>query len=215
MFFLYILKFKILKRYILLTTIETKESNGDPVITREYCPINGRFVFTYAIKDSLTDPVNECIAPVSEISNCPNGFELNLRFQQCSFGSLGTLHKFDWLKVPAAYLLNGDLFLSILDLKFQCLGNWASRNGERYLALNIQDSKTAISDVTENIADDIIDDKRRLLYRCAVYSFNNNKNNAINCEIAVIRNKIITILNISKQFSCTKRKPMGIRERCI
>jgi len=71
---------------------------GDPVVAQEYCPLNGRFVFTYSVNDGLADPisnaaetVNECAAPVSELSNCPYGFGLGLHFKRCSFGDLGML----------------------------------------------------------------------------------------------------------------------------
>lgn len=69
---------------------------GDPVVAQEYCPVNGRFVFTYSVNDGLADDhvnvaenVNECHEPVSELSNCPYGFGLGLRFKRCSFGELG------------------------------------------------------------------------------------------------------------------------------
>ena len=77
---------------------ETKELSGDPVVAQEYCPINGRFVFTYSVNDGLTDHVsigenvNECHEPVSELSNCPSGYELGLRFKRCSFGDLGIIN---------------------------------------------------------------------------------------------------------------------------
>lgn len=69
---------------------ETKELNGDTVIAQEYCPVNGRYVFTYSVNDgNVLENVNECHEPVSELSNCPYGFGLGLRFKHCSFGDLG------------------------------------------------------------------------------------------------------------------------------
>jgi hypothetical protein len=37
----------------------------------------------------VAENVNECHEPVSELSNCPYGFGLGLRFKRCSFGELG------------------------------------------------------------------------------------------------------------------------------
>jgi len=89
---------------------KTKELNGDTVIAQEYCPVNGRYVFTYSVNDgNVLENVNECHEPVSELSNCPYGFGLGLRFKHCSFGDL--------------------------EINFQCLGDWIGHNGERYMAL--------------------------------------------------------------------------------
>ena len=83
-------------RFSLIYFAETKEMNGDPVVAQEYCPVNGRFVFTYSANHDLDDHHNlavnvnnECQEPVSELSNCPYGFGLGLRFKRCSFGELG------------------------------------------------------------------------------------------------------------------------------
>ena len=145
---------------------------GDPVVAQEYCPVNGRFVFTYSVNDGLADDhvnvaenVNECHEPVSELSNCPYGFGLGLRFKRCSFGELGKYPvKFFFMfplgkvltnsscqnksNVSSFPFLNGFLlfcsnflffflsfFLSSLEINFQCLGDWIGHNGERYMAL--------------------------------------------------------------------------------
>jgi len=103
---------------------KTKELNGDAVIAQEYCPVNGRYVFTYSINDGL-ESVNECQEPVSELSNCPYGFGLGLRFKRCSFGEL--------------------------EINFQCLGDWVGHNGERYMALlDVQDSNVPLLDTLES-----------------------------------------------------------------
>lgn len=66
------------------------------MVVQEYCPLSGNYVFTYSVNDGLLDlnvaeNVNECHEPVSELSNCPTGYGLNLRFKRCSFGELGEL----------------------------------------------------------------------------------------------------------------------------
>ena len=68
--------------------LETKELSGDEIAPQEYCPVNGRYFFTYSVNDGLEN-VNECHEPVSELSNCPDGSRLNLQFKRCSFGELG------------------------------------------------------------------------------------------------------------------------------
>ncbi|KAK3910670.1 Elongation factor 4 [Frankliniella fusca] len=62
---------------------ETKELDGEDVI-KEYCPISGRFDFTYNVNDGLENK-QECPNSVSELNNCPNGNALNVRFKSCSF----------------------------------------------------------------------------------------------------------------------------------
>lgn len=46
-----------------------------------FCPISGRFRFTY----SANHGEFQCEQPYSELSNCPNGNGLNVRFRQCAF----------------------------------------------------------------------------------------------------------------------------------
>ncbi|EFX85663.1 hypothetical protein DAPPUDRAFT_313799 [Daphnia pulex] len=129
---------------------KTKELTGDPVVAQEYCPVNGRFVFTYSVNDGLADDhvnvaenVNECHEPVSELSNCPYGFGLGLRFKRCSFGEL--------------------------EINFQCLGDWIGHNGERYMALlDVQDTQSTTAVTTAGGVGIINGAERRPRYRCAV-----------------------------------------------
>ena len=95
------------------------------MIAQEYCPVNGRYVFTYSVNDGLAGHVNECHEPVSELSNCPYGFGLGLRFKRCSFGDLGrflyTEPKFQSRR-RLQILSSGPLFLSkILFVSFRFL----------------------------------------------------------------------------------------------
>jgi hypothetical protein len=87
----------------------TKGFLGEPAVSPTYCPFNGAYTFTYSINDGTENSL-ECSQPVSEISDCPYGFGLNLQFKQCSFGDL--------------------------EMSFHCLGDWeGGRAGERYVAL--------------------------------------------------------------------------------
>lgn len=56
-------------------------SNVQPV----YCAINGKFKFTY----SANNGQYTCPRSVSELSNCPFGMGLNVKFTECSFEDLG------------------------------------------------------------------------------------------------------------------------------
>ena len=88
---------------------------GEPAVSPTYCPINGAYSFTYSINDGIENSL-ECPDPSSEISDCPYGFGLNLKFRGCSFGNM--------------------------DMSFHCLGDWEGpRPGQRYLAL--MDTKAA------------------------------------------------------------------------
>ena len=86
---------------------KTKELDGEDVI-KEYCPVSGRFTFTYNVNDGLENK-HECPTPASELDNCPNGNALNVRFRSCSFEN----H----------------------DITFECLGHWTGPDNQRYLAL--------------------------------------------------------------------------------
>lgn len=105
----------------------TKGFLGEPAVSPTFCPINGAYTFTYSVNDGTENSL-ECENPVSEISDCPFGFGFNLQFKQCSFGEM--------------------------ELSFHCLGDWAGREGERFVAL--MDTGAALSD-----------DRPR--YRCALY----------------------------------------------
>ena len=66
----------------------TKENGGIP-ITREMCPIAGRYRFKYNINDGSEEKI-ECNSFSSDLDNCPDGSILKLQFKRCSFESHGT-----------------------------------------------------------------------------------------------------------------------------
>ncbi|XP_042145363.1 uncharacterized protein LOC8051363 isoform X3 [Ixodes scapularis] len=72
-----------------------------------FCPINGRYRFQYRANGEEF----RCAEPFSsELSNCPRGNGLTVRFRQCSFPDF--------------------------DVSFVCLGDWENpRGGDRFLAL--------------------------------------------------------------------------------
>lgn len=93
---------------------------------------------------TVAENVSGCQEPVSELSNCPYGFGLGLRFKRCSFGEL--------------------------EINFQCLGDWIGHNGERYMALlDVQDSQSTTTLTTAGGVGIINGAERRPRYRCALY----------------------------------------------
>ncbi|KAI2811489.1 hypothetical protein BLOT_002666 [Blomia tropicalis] len=74
-------------------------------IEHVFCPFNGRFRFSY----SANNGQQSCDFGYSEMSNCPHGNALNVKFRKCTFPTM--------------------------DINFMCLGDWESPNGDRYLAL--------------------------------------------------------------------------------
>ena len=74
---------------------KTRSFYGNAAITRTYCPLNGRFRFTYSINDGTEDDL-ECHEPVSEASDCPSGYKFDLHFRGCSFPNFG---KFSSVKI--------------------------------------------------------------------------------------------------------------------
>ncbi|RWS03145.1 hypothetical protein B4U79_08850, partial [Dinothrombium tinctorium] len=70
-----------------------------------FCPINGRYRFTYIGHNGEF----RCDQSFSDISNCPHGNALGVRFRHCSFANM--------------------------DTHFLCLGDWENFSGDRYLAL--------------------------------------------------------------------------------
>ena len=63
---------------------EVKTRTNEPQVHPVYCPISGRFSFSYDIDDG-TESVTECVNSDSQISNCPLGFGLHLNFNGCAF----------------------------------------------------------------------------------------------------------------------------------
>ncbi|XP_055925741.1 uncharacterized protein LOC129957449 [Argiope bruennichi] len=70
-----------------------------------FCPISGKFRFTYTASNGEF----RCDQTMSELSNCPDGNTLGVKFRQCSFPDM--------------------------DINFRCLGDWEGTNNDRYLAL--------------------------------------------------------------------------------
>lgn len=121
-------------------------------IEHVFCPINGRFRFAY----SANNGEFHCDQQISELSNCPHGNALGVKFRQCNFPSTGKCHTFvfsfaylscagtgyqclrSFIFSPAMrfvvvnYCYNFGLFS---DIHFLCLGDWESHTGDRYLAL--------------------------------------------------------------------------------
>ncbi|XP_075218915.1 uncharacterized protein LOC142323319 isoform X2 [Lycorma delicatula] len=90
---------------------KTKELGGEE-IRKEYCPIHGKFSFTYNINDGSENKI-ECDNQVSQIETCSSPLptsSLNLHFRSCSF--------------------------SDHDITFVCLGDWQGPGNQRYLALH-------------------------------------------------------------------------------
>ncbi|KAK8745085.1 hypothetical protein OTU49_000454 [Cherax quadricarinatus] len=96
------------KRASEIMLYKSRSFTQDGLIDRVFCPINGRFRFTYDVNDGTESSV-ECPEATSELSNCPRGSELQLRFRRCSFGEL--------------------------NMGLRCLGDWEGHEGHKYLAL--------------------------------------------------------------------------------
>lgn len=74
-------------------------------IEHVFCPFNGRFRFSYTSSNGEL----HCNYGYSEMSNCPHGNALNVKFRKCNFPTT--------------------------DLNFLCLGDWEGAAGDRYIAL--------------------------------------------------------------------------------
>ncbi|XP_074594666.1 uncharacterized protein LOC141850036 [Brevipalpus obovatus] len=74
-------------------------------IENVFCPIRGRYKITYSADNGKT----YCDKSSSELSNCPIGNELQVRFPKCNF--------------------------PMTEMQFLCLGDWEGQDGHRYLAL--------------------------------------------------------------------------------
>ena len=131
----------------------TKGFMGEPAVSPTYCPINGAYSFTYSVNDGTENSL-ECGATQidskdnnrrmqSEISDCPYGFRLNLKFKGCSFGNM--------------------------DMSFHCLGDWqGSQKGERYIAL--MDTKATVAPSRSGKQNQYVEESMRPRYRCALYT---------------------------------------------
>lgn len=67
---------------------------GGDEIRKEYCPIHGKFTFTYDINDGSENKI-ECDNQVSQIETCSSPLptsSLNLHFRSCSFSDHGKIH---------------------------------------------------------------------------------------------------------------------------
>ncbi|XP_055694604.1 uncharacterized protein LOC129796572 isoform X2 [Lutzomyia longipalpis] len=85
-----------------------RELDGQVIRRREYCPISGRYNFTFASGDDGEKRL-ECLSPKSTLDTCPSGSSFNLRFRGCNFEDM--------------------------DASLECLGHWTGYNGVNYLAL--------------------------------------------------------------------------------
>ena len=132
----------------------TKGFMGEPAVSPTYCPINGAYSFTYSVNDGTENSL-ECgetqmgsivkRRAQSEISDCPYGFRLNLKFKGCSFGNM--------------------------DMSFHCLGDWeGSQKGERYIAL--MDTQATVAPTRNGRQDQYVEESIRPRYRCALYTEN-------------------------------------------
>lgn len=76
-------------------------------IQHVFCPFNGKYRFDY--RSGINEEL-QCHDGVSEMSNCPHGNALNVKFRKCTFPTI--------------------------DINFLCLGDWdSSTPNERYIAL--------------------------------------------------------------------------------
>ena len=130
----------------------TKGFMGEPAVSPTYCPINGAYSFSYSVNDGTENSL-ECGASQrgnseirevqSEISDCPYGFRLNLKFKGCSFGNM--------------------------DMSFHCLGDWeGSEKGQRYIAL--MDTQATVAPSRNERQDQYVEESIRPRYRCALYT---------------------------------------------
>ncbi|XP_046485659.1 uncharacterized protein [Neodiprion pinetum] len=127
----------------------TKEFAGQP-IRNEYCPIEGRYHFTYNINDGSEEKI-ECNTFSSDFGNCPDGSVFHLKFKRCSFENLG---RDDFISLSRKASRD-----QIMNITFNCLGTWDGPNGSKYLAL--LDAQGG--------------EERRPQYRCGLYHVDNKK----------------------------------------
>ena len=102
----------------------TKGFMGEPAVSPTFCPFNGEYSFTYSVNDGSEREL-ECASRESEVSDCPYGFGLNMRFQDCVFGDK--------------------------EMSYHCLGDWDGGDGERYVALmDTQANMYSLENIGEN-----------------------------------------------------------------
>ena len=71
-----------------------QEPNGNMVAEHVFCPISGKFRFTYTANNGQF----RCDQTLSELSNCPVSNTLGVKFRHCSFADMGKhVHKYRFL----------------------------------------------------------------------------------------------------------------------
>ncbi|XP_046681991.1 uncharacterized protein LOC124368723 isoform X1 [Homalodisca vitripennis] len=123
-----------------ITLFRTKELGGGN-IRKIFCPITGQYTFMYDLYNQ-TDNRVECSPALSHLENCADragGPQLDVHFQGCS-------HQYN-------------------DVTFDCLGDWAGTDGQRFLALY----DTSVLAGTDY----------RPQYRCALYKQDEQNGNVI------------------------------------
>lgn len=89
---------------------------GENGVTQVECPLNGVYKFTYLRGTQNGVREARCDRGTSELSNCPYGFGLNIKYQDCSFSNMNT--------------------------GLQCLGSWVGADEREYLTVwdpNVKD----------------------------------------------------------------------------
>ncbi|XP_037071136.1 uncharacterized protein LOC119092270 [Pollicipes pollicipes] len=89
-----------------LMMYKTKTRTAEPHAHQVYCPISGRFSFSYEADEAG----GACRGAASELSNCPYGFGLHLHFRACSFRQQR-------------------------NMTLQCLADWTDADGRHFVAL--------------------------------------------------------------------------------
>lgn len=76
-----------LHHFILPRNLGKHVPGGLQSIEHVFCPFNGRFRFAY----SANGGQQNCDMGYSEMSNCPHGNALNVKFRKCTFPTTGKL----------------------------------------------------------------------------------------------------------------------------
>lgn len=117
-------------------------------IEHVFCPFNGRFRFSYIGNNGGSSTSQQqqmrCDFGYSEMSNCPHGNALNVKFRKCSFQTMGRSISVEFINEQliqswSNQLSHPQLIISFVDIHFLCLGDWptttTTNSNERYLAL--------------------------------------------------------------------------------